>query len=1118
MYWLNGIASQLSLRSASRGMVASSVEGSDQPTGAQLPLSVDIVAMKPSYHASLFITCTRSAIYLWSVKPTTILSFVERSEKHIKEFGENESILWKPDGSAVVIITSKNYLLLYAILPFEQRSFEFSFARSQHPYVTGPGEGKGPKTMLLKFRLAIRIDAGIVCGTSSDDTLIIATQTPAAIQCISWNPQQVNATQTSLQSRMGIFVDPLERVSSMIYNRPTNVSVWITDKGRAYFVHNVRTKETTKDSNGLTSPTSPSSQFSRGSATSPSKTNFGEMPSFVPVPPSYADTVHWKGIGFHGVGKEIQEGEEATCFAINAKFSLIAVGTKSGSIRVYSAHNYMSPPEYSHTLELPSGGTGTWGPNHSKASTRDSVQSLAWTSDGYALSAGYVDRGLAIWSVYGALLSSMSEVEEMFGERQNNPQITNRYSHLQDTYINGVYSMFWGPGNHQLFVLDTWGLKDKESTKDGSVCDDIHLFSLPFSKLAITSLHNADNARRGLLQADDRLLLYNSGGDYQENNTTTIDPDAVAWTHILYPTMYITDHWPIRCSSVSRDGKYIAIAGKRGLAHYNTTSGRWKMFGNQQQEKSFLVRGGLAWYKHVLVAACEVPLHHGNIYEIRLYSRDSNLDNAYILHTEVIHHIPNYITICGNFLLVYTSDNILNIYSIFIGSDVPPTMGNLNPTANLARIKLSRQISLDGIITNASRVRGISLFNPNLGDQLNTLEDVITANIIFLVDGKTFMMCPSVEDDQDDGIQNQYEIHMLSEKTEYYWIGRKSVANLLTSLWVVNGKGVKLFTNLLRGEDCGFSTFGKDIYESEPSTPTTPGLFTTRGYAGRPFSLGYRIGPEPDSPSASVNMEGFSQWRTGNLKFADSDAIHIPLDFYPHSVLLEKGIIVGIEQNMVYKDLLGFMVYKITAKTHLFIHHILRHLLKRDLEEDAVVFARVYEKLVYFSHALEILLHTVLEEESGQSLGEEAILPLVIKFLDQFPHALDVIVSCARKTEVALWDHLFSAVGKPKDLFEFCLEDGRLRTATSYLIILQTMQPLAVGGKDTIRLLQKAIDVDDYELCKELVRFLSSIDNTGKTLQEALHVIKAHMDPSQASNNQDAQVDKMAQSMQDLSA
>jgi hypothetical protein len=103
---------------------------------------------------------------------------------------------------------------------------------------------------------------------------------------------------------------------------------------------------------------------------------------------------------------------------------------------------------------------------------------------------------------------------------------------------------------------------------------------------------------------------------------------------------------------------------------------------------------------------------------------------------------------------------------------------------------------------------------------------------------------------------------------------------------------------------------------------------------------------------------------------------------------------------------------------HLFLHHILRYLLQHDLEQDAVVFAKAYEKFVYFGHALEILLHTVLEEEAGHDLGDEAILPLVIKFLDQFPHALDVIVSCARKTEVALWDHLFSVVGKPKDLFE----------------------------------------------------------------------------------------------------
>jgi hypothetical protein len=111
--------------------------------------------------------------------------------------------------------------------------------------------------------------------------------------------------------------------------------------------------------------------------------------------------------------------------------------------------------------------------------------------------------------------------------------------------------------------------------------------------------------------------------------------------------------------------------------------------------------------------------------------------------------------------------------------------------------------------------------------------------------------------------------------------------------------------------------------------------------------------------------------------------------------------------------------------------------------------------------------------------------------LDQFPHALDVIVGCARKTEVALWEHLFSIVGNPQDLFEvganlsnennshqilniglggvdlekqLCLREDRLKTATSYLIIIQTLEPLSVASHDTVLLLQSAIDAGNYEV------------------------------------------------------
>ncbi|CEI86575.1 hypothetical protein RMCBS344292_01012 [Rhizopus microsporus] len=65
------------------------------------------------------------------------------------------------------------------------------------------------------------------------------------------------------------------------------------------------------------------------------------------------------------------------------------------------------------------------------------------------------------------------------------------------------------------------------------------------------------------------------------------------------------------------------------------------------------------------------------------------------------------------------------------------------------------------------------------------------------------------------------------------------------------------------------------------------------------------------------------------------------------------------------------------------------------------------------------------------------------------------------------------------------------------------MQPLTVAEQDTMRLLHKAMDEDNYELCKELVRFLSSIDR--KALYEALQMIKSHID----NNTNDNQMDKV---------
>lgn len=130
-------------------------------------------------------------------------------------------------------------------------------------------------------------------------------------------------------------------------------------------------------------------------------------------------------------------------------------------------------------------------------------------------------------------------------------------------------------------------------------------------------------------------------------------------------------------------------------------------------------------------------------------------------------------------------------------------------------------------------------------------------------------------------------MHIIHQKAEYYWIGRKSVDNLITSLWIADGKGLKAFTNLLLGRDFDYQRYNQDNNsDSEPSTPTTPGFLSSSSVnvadMGRPFSLGYRMGPDSMSPSISMgDIDDCSQWRTSDFDRLSDLSIYIPLDFYP---------------------------------------------------------------------------------------------------------------------------------------------------------------------------------------------------------------------------------------------
>lgn len=95
-------------------------------------------------------------------------------------------------------------------------------------------------------------------------------------------------------------------------------------------------------------------------------------------------------------------------------------------------------------------------------------------------------------------------------------------------------------------------------------------------------------------------------------------------------------------------------------------------------------------------------------------------------------------------------------------------------------------------------------------------------------------------------------------------------------------------------------------------------------------------------------------------------------------------------------------------------------------------------------------------------------------------------MQCTRKTEVRSWRTLFAYLPPPQELFEESLQRGSLKTAGGYLLILHTFEELAAASEQSVRLLSRAMHEEDWELCKELARFLTALDETGETLREVM--------------------------------
>ncbi|KAF9913412.1 hypothetical protein BX616_010073, partial [Lobosporangium transversale] len=718
-----------------------------------------IVDMARNEQGSLWATITRESIQLWVHRPVGVISKVVRTPKSLLDHGANQRVLWKPDSTMLVVVTEQSFLHLYKVVSQGNDGTRYQLTNSKS-YALGPGEGVGFPDLSIKFKMTIKMDAGVSSLIGLDSDIVVATVNPPAVQLIPWMGKV--DVKTCLIRHLNFLLDKSVKIVAMSRFPKSTTQTWCMSDGKAYIVYYTP---------NISETGSPSSIPSNGDS--------------------------WYGFCFHGNPEGFDMQDAGVVAASNPEYSLLAIGTRGGDVRIFKSGEHAGQWVFSHKLPLKE--------SQGYNSTHDKILSLAWNSDGTALAIGQGSRCPSIWSVFG---------RRLFPSAAHDIPILKNAS--EDPYLQGSRTLFWSAGNMELIVL---GADDSSS----------NIYTIPCAKV-IPSVQN-------------HLLT-----------TGRSDILVSVMTVIFLPLL--------------DDEVLLIIIYIRAVGDYS---------------------GGLAWFKNILIAGCETIEDKRS--ELRLYQRENNLDNNDIIFTEQFESRIAHISVWRSSLLVYTSNNTLYCYSL--GSATwADTLVIKSMLAKRVDLQLIWKTSLKDIVESPTLLKSVSILTSQSPDGNDA------THITLLVDGKVYFLRPEFLSDGNVRLS----FRQITDKVEYYWITRSAHDNNDYSLWVFNGKTLKMWWNV----------FGPGSSEMSLAT------------------------------------------------FAKHNFLEMDLEFYPLAILPERGIVLGLEPEIAIHKPKSIAMFKMATKT--ILRHVLTH--NVDGEWEAYEFAKHYQDLGYFGHALEILLHNVLEDEA----------------------------------------------------------------------------------------------------------------------------------------------------------
>ncbi|KAI1280639.1 Guanine nucleotide exchange factor subunit RIC1 [Halotydeus destructor] len=947
----------------------------------------EMVQIVANTDKSLFVVLTTTSVHVWCSKPPIEIVNHSRNKGSLETLGHNICVNWKPDSTVLVIQTSKHFLLFYKVAIKDSPEYVYEQVHinsSDHARDSNQFSPNKIPSLYLFLTFSTQISPGIASLLAAEEEIVVATNNGMVIG-VNWNGTLDPGLQWQISSSIELNIVDI-KYSSMIGGFSL-----VFANGKVGFT-----------------PLQADSSQAQTSALSfaPSKVQF------------------------------VSEIENGVTSAINHKYQIIAFGLKNAEGVLCCIDVENSTVNATHRIVLPSSKF----PNI--ASSVGSITCLQWSPDSTVLACSWERGGIALWSVFGALLmcslSWDSYVDSMKAEN----------------FI--VSSIAWGKEGYQLWLLAT-----TPSNNGHPPCHSLMQMSMAKSVLASNPSSVSCCEESLVLISDDRIYLgvssenearntnqnRNDDGNEELPSTNALSsrmqwkqqPSEVGnhqWIIIQIPESYLTSNWPIRLAAIDSNGRHLAISGRTGMAHYSLLTRKWKLFGNETQERDFEVCGGLLWWDSYIVLSCYNVVE--SRFEIRAYPHNTRLDNQFVRVAKVPAEVL-VMSIYKNKLLALLLDGTMLLYGFH-----QKRLSSANSPSNSYSLHLLQlnQIVVNNLAVPPECVTSILLTSLHHETKPNS---EASESILMNVCGRLFFL------ERENSLETPQDTSTVSAEDSNSTVMYKAVSILASgveNVWVSQ----------------------TDNKADRPHL--TDALWISRGCYGMNVWL-------PLLPNLSE--KAFPRSNAHNFM---SKRIMLPINthIYPLAVLFRDAVVIGAENDTLNwgKSCPVSLPFSVISRTsQVYLHHILRELLKKNLGIHAWEIANSCVSLPYFPHSLELLLHETLEEEATSSQPiPDALLPRVVDFIREFPVFLETIVHCARKTELALWPHLFAVVGNPKTLFETCLDNDQLETAASYLLVLQNLERTSVSRKYATLLMDAAKKSSRTRLASDLTRFLQAIDPT----------------------------------------